>query len=353
MEQALQPDEMPGADTAEPNDISEGEGFSSDEEPTIVPALNGHRQFHAQAVMVPETSSEPDTRAAVAGTDEAQPEGSALVHIQCFGDFVARSGNREISPSGAEGASYKSWEVLAFLATQPGGAVSREKLLTAVWPDVDRERATNRLHAALVRLRALLARQICGIPSDVVRLDRDGTCRLDISLVVSDVHEFVSLLRAVAGLTTEGAIVALERVRYLYKGDLLSGQGTREYEWVVDRDESGVTLREHYREEYKRATKRLAKLYREVGRADLAVPLLKSLLQFEPTLEDVIRDIYQCYRDLGDLSSLIREDRHLRQALRDVYGSLDSEGADDIPPEPETETLYREIRKELEAALAG
>lgn len=353
VEQVLQPDEMSGADTTEPNEIREGESFSLDEEPTIVAALNGHRRVHAQAAIVPETSSEPDTRAAVDGTDEAQPESSASIEIQCFGDFVVRSGSREISPVDAEGASYKSWEVLAFLASQPGGVVSKEKLLTAVWPDVGGERATNRLHAALVRLRALLARQVSGIPSDVVRLDRDGSCRLDTSLVASDVHEFVSLLHTIRGMGVEEAIVALERVRYLYKGDLLSGRGAREYEWVVDRDESGVTLREHYREEHKRATKRLAKLYREAGRADLAVPLLKSLLQFEPTLEDVVRDIYQCYRDLGDLSSLIREDRHLRQALRDVYGSLDSEGAEDIPPEPETETLFQEIRTELEAALTG
>lgn len=352
-EQTSQLNEMPGADTGEPDDVNEHETLAPDEEPVMAAALNGHQQIHAGAGTLPETSSEPDSRATVERFNETLTEESASIQIQCFGDFVVRSGNREISPSGEEGASYKAWEVLAFLACQPGGTVSKEKLLTAVWPDVGGERVTNRLHAALVRLRALLARQVPGIPSEVVRLDRDGTCRLDTSLVTSDVHEFISALRAVPTLAAEEALAALERVRLLYRGDLLAGRGAREYEWVVDRDESGVTLREHYREEYKRATKRLARLYREAGRADLAVPLLRSLLQSEPTLEDVVRDLCQCYRDLGDLSSLIREDRHLRQALRDAYGSLDSEDAEGIPPEPETLCLFNEIRIQLERAVAG
>jgi len=352
VEQGSQSNEMLRSNIAEPDDANEGENLASDDEPAAVAALNGHRQVHAEVEMLSETSSEPDARATVGRIDEAQPEESAWVQIQCFGDFVVRSGDREISPSGEEGASYKAWEVLAFLACQPGGAVSKEKLLTAMWPDVGGERVTNRLHAALVRLRALLARQVPSIPSDVVRLDRDGTCRLNTSLVATDVHEFVSLLRTVTGLATEGAIAALERVRSLYKGDLLSSRGAREYEWVVDRDESGVTLREHYREEYRRATKRLARLYREEERADRAVPLLKELLQAEPTLEDVVRDLYQCFRDLGDLSSLLREDRHLRQALRDAYGSLDGSDAEDVPPEPETEALFQEIRTEFNSRTA-
>jgi two-component SAPR family response regulator/LysM repeat protein len=344
---------MPGGDWAEPDDVSQGEYLAPDEEPAMVAAANGHRSVHTEAGMVSESPGESDTRAVVGGTDGARPEESALVQIQCFGDFVVRSGNREISPSGEEGASYKAWEVLAFLASQPGGAVSKDKLLTAVWPDVGGERVTNRLHAALVRLRALLGRQVPGIPSEVVRIDRDGTCRLDTSIVASDVNEFVSLLRAVAALATEEAIAALERVSHLYGGDLLSGRGAREYEWVVDRDESGVTLREHYREEYKRATKRLARRYREAGRADLAIPLLRSLLQSEPTLEDVVRDLYECYRDLGDISSLVREDRHLRQALRDAYGSLGSESTEDIPPEPETVAIFAEVRQDLERSVTS
>jgi DNA-binding SARP family transcriptional activator len=128
----------------------------------------------------------------------------------------------------------------------------------------------------------------------------------------------------------------------------------RTYTWVDERDGSGTTLREQYREQYLLATQRLARLYCRMGQPKLAVPLLKGLLKAEPTLEDVVRDLYRCYRQLDDLGSLIREDRHLRQALRE--GLYDPNDPDDDPaqyePEEATIDLYNEIRAELEARSA-
>ena len=70
-------------------------------------------------------------------------------------------------------------------------------------------------------------------------------------------------------------------------------------------------------------TRRLARLHREEGRPAQAVPLYRGLLKAEPVLEDVVRDLYRCYRELGDLAALIREDRHLRQALRETLSDPD------------------------------
>ena len=81
------------------------------------------------------------------------------------------------------------------------------------------------------------------------------------------------------------------------------------------------------------------------------MPLYRGLLKAEPVLEDVVRDLYRCYRELGDLAALIREDRHLRQALRETLA--DPDDPDDDPeqyePEPETVALFDEVRAELEA----
>ncbi|MHB0929242.1 MAG: LysM peptidoglycan-binding domain-containing protein, partial [Candidatus Nanopelagicales bacterium] len=206
-------------------------------------------------------------------------EARSLVQIRCFGEFVVRSGEREITPSSEEGASFKAWEVLAFLAANPDGIISKERLLTAVWPNVDAERAGNRMRVAMVRLRALLARQVPGLPSETVRADRDGTCRLDTRIISSDVHQFVALCRTAPKLPPEDAKSALQQARALYGGDLLPGRGTRLYEWVDERDENGVSLRESYREEYYRATQRLARMFCREGRVDLAIPLYKSLLK--------------------------------------------------------------------------
>jgi len=156
-------------------------------------------------------------------------------------------------------------------------------------------------------------------------------------------------------LLPDQAQEALVQARSLYCGDLLSGRGARFYEWIDERDESGVTLWEHYREEYHRVTQRLARMYYEEGKPKQAVPLYKDLLKREPTLEDVVRDLYRCYRHLGDLNALIREDRHLRQALRDAYAEL--EGPEDDPDEyqlePETVARFREVRQDLEMRASG
>jgi len=303
---------------------------------------NGHQKTLDASLIAERTSAAASFRQA--------PADRPLVEVRCFGDFTVTSGDREIGASGEEGASFKAWEILAFLAAQPTGAVAKEKILAAVWPDVDAERAGARLRTALTRLRALLAGQVPNLSGDVVRAERDGTRRLDTSLVGSDVHQFVVLLRTAAKLPPDEAKVALIEARKLYSGDLLSGRSAGCYEWVEERDGSGVTLREHYREEFYRATQRLARLYYQEEQAALAVPLYKQLLKAEPTLEDVARELYRCYQYLGDLTSLIREDRHLRQALREAYADPDDPVRDpqDYEPEPETVALFNEIRRELE-----
>ena len=275
---------------------------------------------------------------------------TALVQVRCFGGLDVRSRDREITPTLEDRISFKSFELLAFLAAHPDGAVSKDKLLAALWPESDEERGGKSMGVAMVRLRALLSRQVPGLSSKAVRCERDGVCRVDSGLIWSDVQEFLSRCRTAPRLPDDQAIMALQRALALYRGDLLAGPGSRGYEWVDERDESAISLRETYREEYNRASLRLARLFCRDGEAAQAVPILKNLLKAEPTLEDVVRDLYRCYRQIGDLSSLIREERHLRQALQETY--YDPEDPEDDPkqyqPEPETVELFEQIRAELE-----
>jgi LuxR family maltose regulon positive regulatory protein len=286
---------------------------------------------------------------------EATPGDGSLLQVYCLGGFVVHSGERELTPTGEEGASYKAWEILAFLAAQPGGAAPKEKLLDAVWPEVDEERAANRLRSEMNRLRGILARQVPEFRPDLVRCDRDGTCRLDTTAVWSDAHRFWALCSAARSLPPGEAKPALEQALALYRGDLLSSRATRFYDWVEERDDSGVSLRERYRDQYCWVAQRLACLYRRDGRPEQAVVLYKSLLKAEPTLEDIVRELYRCYSELGDLNALIREERHLRQALREAY--YDPNDPEDDPnryqPEPETVELFNRIRRELEERIGG
>jgi hypothetical protein len=94
-------------------------------------------------------------------------------------------------------------------------------------------------------------------------------------------------------------------------------------------------------------------LYQCEGLPERAVALYRSLLKAEPTLEDVVRELYRCYQETGDLSSLIREDRHLRQALREAYHDpADPDDLDQYHPEPETVARFNQIRAHPEARTA-
>lgn len=294
----------------------------------------------------------PAERASVA---PMPPAGGARLEVRCLGDFVVRSGEQQLTPSGEEGASYKAWELLAVLAAQPDGAAPRDRLLAAVWPDIEPERAANRMRVAMARLRVVLAQQVADLPAGLVRCERGGTCRLDPTLVGTDVQRFWALCQGAAKLPPASAQHALQEARALYRGDLLSGRGARFYEWVEERDDRGLSLRERYREAYYRATHRLARWHGEAGHPERAVPLYRQVLATEPTLEDIVRDLYRCYPQLGDLGALIREDRHLRQALRDAY--YDPDDPEDDPgryqPEPETLALFQAIRADLEVKAAG
>lgn len=294
------------------------------------------------------------TPSAAEGVSEHR-ESDALLEVRCLGEFSVRHQGREITPSLAERTSSMAWELLAFLAAQPDGAAPREKLVAALWPDIDLDHALQRMYTAMSRLRAILARQVPGVTTEVVRCERSGRCSLDTTIVWSDVHRFVALVRAAPKLPPDEAKAALTEARRLYVGDLITGRGAHEYEWLEERDGAARSPRERYRDEFTRATLRLARLNRQGGEPERAVTLYRELLKAEPILEDVVRDLYRCYHDLGDLGALLHEERHLREALREAYANPDDpdHDPDDYPPETETIELFETIRADLEARLAN
>src|SRR5262249_39378498 len=146
---------------------------------------------------------------------------------------------------------------------------------------------------------------------------RHGLYSLDTAAVSSDVHRFAELCEAAGRLPPEAARRAYEQTRALYRGDLLA---ERPYPWIDERDESGLTLREQYREMHRRATEALADRSLADGDAAAAVPLYRELLHAEPTLEGVARQLFRCHARLGDRAALVREERHLREALIQEFG---------------------------------
>jgi two-component SAPR family response regulator len=268
--------------------------------------------------------------------------------VRCFGGFDVVYGEQRLSATGQTGPRHRSWEVLAYLAAQPSEVVSTEKLLAAVWPDSDADRAGSAFGAALSRLRGVLLHQVPGLTGPLVLRDRVGrTCRLDGAALVSDVHAFAALCREGRRLPPEAAAAAYEQARALYGGDLLRDQP---YPWLHERDDDGLTLPERYRETYRQITNDLAGLYVQSGAPERAVALYRELLRAEPTLEDVARRLYRCYGQLGDRVSLVREHHRLQQALQEAYGHPEDGGDPALTaPEPETVATFEEVLALLDA----
>jgi DNA-binding SARP family transcriptional activator len=307
---------------------------------------------------VEDAEFEDDACAVPAASEVVRPlrtptESAPSIDVRCFGGFDVVAHGRDLtlaaSPAQA-GEQSAAWELLAFLGVQPEGIVPEGDVLAALWPREDPHVAHGLLVERVERLRALLHAslpQFAGGPSTpAVWLDeREMACRLDLSRVESDVHRFSRLCRAAALMSDDQAAQTWERARELYRGDLLDGPGAREYPWAVQAAEDGqLSPRDHYREQYYRATLRLARGFLREDRPDAALPLFQMLLEAEPLLEDVVRDAFRCHAALGDVRGLEAEHERLLAALRLQGGPQD----DDPDPEPATAGLFAELHHDLE-----
>jgi DNA-binding SARP family transcriptional activator len=294
---------------------------------------NGHVLRHAAAAVA---SPEPN----------GQPTGAdPPLEIVCFGGPRVLHRGRQIWPP--DRGRFKHWEVLVFLAAQPTGTVAREKLTEALWPGQDPRRdgdPTRPLRSQLYLLRQAVAQEAPEVPGDFVLLHRNGLCALDPAVVTSDVHRFVALCEEAKTLPPAEAKAGYRQALGLYRDDLLT---RRQYEWLDERDESGLTLRELYREMHRRATKELADLHLREGEAAAAIPLYRALLRAHPLAETLVRSLFRCYRLTGDRAALLREERRLCEALRPAAaGEGDPARAE---PEPKTSALFQRFLAELDA----
>jgi len=280
--------------------------------------------------------------------EPGQPATLPLIRIRCFGALEVKAGDRALSPVGKSGPQYKPWAVLLYLAAQPDGVASRERLLQTFWIDVAADKAVNRLHATLHRLRTLLAEQVPDLPAEVVQWQRDGTYRLNRQIVWSDVHAFWDLCQSMGKQPPEQQEQTAQRIYQLYRGDLFR-DSPAEYPWIDERQENGDSLKEHYLREYCRVVRRLAQAYFKQGKPALAAPLFRAVLHADPGTESAARSLYQCYQQLGDRMSLVRDHIRLKRTLGEIYGDPGDASAHPelYQPEPETVALYEEILAEM------
>ncbi|MFB6669058.1 MULTISPECIES: AfsR/SARP family transcriptional regulator [Streptomyces] len=123
----------------------------------------------------------------------------------------------------AEVASKRVSTVLTLLALSPGTPIPFDQLVDELWADQPMGNARNALQANVSRLRRLLE-SVTRTPSDgIVRTVSSGYL-LDVPAEAVDVHRFVALASAGAGLVHKDpaeAVEKLERALGLWRGPAL------------------------------------------------------------------------------------------------------------------------------------
>src|SRR5581483_4251394 len=349
----------PDADDSDPIAVLELDPMDGQSEPEkeSVPPAEAELEGEAQPVGELSLDDEPEPEAATAPSPLKplieffpEPAPQPLIRIEGFGTLRVTSRGRLLVPQSSTGAQYKSWELLAFLGSRPNGSATKERILDGLWPEQLPDKAEAALRQLKHRMRTTLEEQVPELHGDVLRSERDGTCALNAEVVTSDVQRFTELCRSIPRLNPAEVSRAYDELSQLYQGDLLTEPC---YEWVHQREGMGVCLQERYRDEFERTTKYVARFHLDSGRPDLAVPLYKRLLLLEPTLEDIARELYRCYARLGDRTALLREHRHLEQALQQMATDSDEPASPELyEPEPQTLAAYEEALRMIESGAA-
>jgi DNA-binding SARP family transcriptional activator len=126
----------------------------------------------------------------------------------------------------------------------------------------------------------------------------------------------------------------------------LDGPDARRYAWVDERDDSGVTLREHFRRQFQDVCGRLAEVYTSDGQIDAAIDVYHDLTDMDPYDEHSFRALFRLRAQAGDLEGLEAEERRMHELLAEAAeDDEEAEGTDE--PDRETMEEYRQLLEGL------
>jgi len=270
------------------------------------------------------------------------------IHVSCFGAPRVLCVGQLVWPRMSRGDA-KPWEMLLFLACHSIEGVAREPAIQALWPDDAGFDVTHRVRQMRYRLRGVFAK-VAGAPEeDGICTERNGAFFLDRNVIYSDAQEFLELTRMARILSNAHSIPLLERARALYTADLLRGPDARRYAWADERDDSGVTLREHFRRLFQHATLTLADLYADGGDAVASLETYYELTELDPGDERVWRALFRLHFARRDRQALVAEEHRMRATLRELALRNDEEPLGEVcQPSRETQLEYERLLAQID-----
>ncbi len=252
-----------------------------------------------------------------------------VLRIRMLGAFTVWRGDHEIRDR--EWRSSKARQLLQLLLTERGRALPRERVVEALWPDMEIEAATNNLRVTVNRLsKALEPDRPDGAPSAYVVQQGETYAFNTASNHRIDVVDFIENIaegrRADQRGQRAAAIAAYRRAIQLYGGPYLPD--TMYEDWtVVERERLALAFIE--------AALRLGALLLEEGAIHEAIGLGWRIIEIDQTQEEAYRLLMRAHAALGERSTALRLYTRCVNVLQNELG---------ITPLPETTALYHTLR---------
>ena len=218
----------------------------------------------------------------------------------------------------------KARDLLAYLIQHRGVPAPKDRLLEAMWPDLDPDQASTLFHTHLYHLRKAMNRA-CGTSESVLHMG--GRYMLASGLVVTDVQQFEAMGNPHDNETPESAVVRLREAVSVYRGEYLDGV---DYDWVM-------AERERLRLAYLAILEDLANRLMDAGEYREAAGCLRAIVRINPLLEEIHAQLMLVYARMGDRMAVTQQYETLCRALNDELG---------VGPAPRTRDLYYHLCSE-------
>ena len=225
-----------------------------------------------------------------AGSGESRTEDrpAPALRVHLLGRFEVALGDAPVPPHAWR--RRRPADLLQLIALAPDRRLSREDVISALWPDKDAASGANNLHRALYDLRQILGGRFVDIERG--RLSLEASAWLDV-----DAFE-----RAAAAGTPRQRAEAVA----LYRGDLV---GPAAVPWIAAR-------REELRRRFADAAAPLAREAAAAGDAAAAVPLLRRVVEVDPGREEAHRELIRLLASTGRRAEALRAFDACEAALR-------------------------------------
>jgi DNA-binding SARP family transcriptional activator len=232
-----------------------------------------------------------------------------------------------------EWARPKDRALLKLLALDRGHLVPQDRLLDALWPDLEPASAANSLHASISRLRKLLG------SAPLIRRETAGYTLAATDAVWIDVEEFWRLLAQAREWRCRGARVpavqAYRAAAALYQGELLEEDPYAEW---------ALRPREHLRAEHLALVEELAECLVHVDSPAEAIALCERGLAQDRTREGLYVQLMRAHSAAGHLAEAAQAYERCRRALAEELG---------FDPGPAVRAAHAQVLREDERGEAA